>query len=160
MQVGIVKSFLFSSRYYSAFGLTETLGENARGFGSSVGKFSMRQQQALVKADFPIKLFVGPTLYMGVWHYRVPTRDYTIPAIISDVPCPTADSLVEKLAEATHEHFVVTDELAMLTGQHEAFAAAKKVVDEKHSKLRAARQALEQHWKKHGCRGVSKTGHE
>jgi hypothetical protein len=41
--VGIVKSFLFGSRYYSAFGLTDTLGENACGFGSSVGKFSVRQ---------------------------------------------------------------------------------------------------------------------
>lgn len=39
--VGIVKSFLFGSRYYS--GLTDTLGENACGFGSSVGKFRVRQ---------------------------------------------------------------------------------------------------------------------
>jgi hypothetical protein len=53
---GIVKSFLFRSGYYSAFGLTDTLGENACGFGSSVSQFRMRQQQALVKADFPIEL--------------------------------------------------------------------------------------------------------
>jgi hypothetical protein len=76
------------------------------------------------------------------------------------VPCPIADSLFEKFAEATHEHFEATGNLSMLAGQHESFAEAKKVVDEKHSKLRAARQALEQHWKKHGCRGASKTGHE
>jgi hypothetical protein len=43
MQVGIVKSFLFSSGYYSALGLTDTLGENACGFESSVGKFSVGQ---------------------------------------------------------------------------------------------------------------------
>jgi hypothetical protein len=44
-------------------------------------------------------------------------------------------------------------------GQHGDFAEAKKVVDEKRSKSRAACRALEQHWKKHGCRGASKTGH-
>jgi hypothetical protein len=53
---GIVKSFLFSSGYYSAFGLTDTFGENACGFESSVSQFSVRQQQALVKAGFPIEL--------------------------------------------------------------------------------------------------------
>jgi hypothetical protein len=42
--VGIVQSFPFSSGYYSAFGLTDTLGENACAFGSSVGKFSVREQ--------------------------------------------------------------------------------------------------------------------
>ena len=42
--VGIVQSFLFSSGCYSAFGLTDTLGENACGFRSSVGEFSVRQQ--------------------------------------------------------------------------------------------------------------------
>jgi hypothetical protein len=41
--VGIVKSFLFSSRYYSAYGLADALGENACGLGSPVGKFSVRQ---------------------------------------------------------------------------------------------------------------------
>ena len=59
MSVGIVKSFLFRSGYYSAFGLTDTFGENATGFQSPVGNFSVRQQQALVKADFPIELFAG-----------------------------------------------------------------------------------------------------
>ncbi|MGA7553950.1 MAG: hypothetical protein WA690_21815 [Candidatus Acidiferrales bacterium] len=33
---GIVKSFLFSSGYYSAFRLADTFGENACGFASSV----------------------------------------------------------------------------------------------------------------------------
>ena len=56
MLAGIVKSFLFGSRYYSAFGLTDTFGENVCGFAGSVGKFSMRQQQALIKAGFPIEL--------------------------------------------------------------------------------------------------------
>jgi hypothetical protein len=76
------------------------------------------------------------------------------------VPCPIADSLFEKLAEATHEHFEAADKLSMLTGQHGGFAEAQKIVDEKRSKYRAARQGLEQHWEKHGCRGASKTGHE
>lgn len=80
--------------------------------------------------------------------------------MISDVPCPTADSLFDKFAEATHEHFEATDNLSMLTGQHEGFADAKKVVDEMRLKARAAREALEQHWKKHRCGGASKRGTE
>ncbi|MFZ0522918.1 MAG: hypothetical protein WAL95_17960 [Candidatus Acidiferrales bacterium] len=159
VQMGIVKSFLFGSRYCWAYGFAEAFGENACGLGSSVSKFRMRQQQGLIKADFPIKLFVETTLCIGVWHYRVPDRDYTIPAMMSDVLCPIADSLFEKFAEATHEHFEATDNLSMLTGQHKGFAAAKKVADEKRSKARAARQALEQHWKKHRCPGAGKTGH-
>jgi predicted metal-binding transcription factor (methanogenesis marker protein 9) len=61
------------------------------------------------------------------------------------VPCPIADSLFEKFAEATHEHFEAADNLSMLVGQHEDFAEAKKVMDEKRSKSRAACRALEQH---------------
>lgn len=95
-----------------------------------------------------------------MWHCRVPGRNYTISAIISDVPCPIADSLFEKFAEATHEHFEATDNLSMLAGQFEAFAEAKKIVDEKRSKSRAACRALERHWKEHGCRSASKTGRE
>jgi hypothetical protein len=41
--MGIVKSFPFRRRNDSARGLTGTLGENASGFGSSVGKVSARQ---------------------------------------------------------------------------------------------------------------------
>jgi hypothetical protein len=41
--VGIVKSFLFGSRYYSDYRLADAFRENACGFGSSVGKFSVRQ---------------------------------------------------------------------------------------------------------------------
>jgi hypothetical protein len=40
---GIVKSFLFRRWYDSACGLTDAFGENASGFGSSVGKVSVRQ---------------------------------------------------------------------------------------------------------------------
>ncbi|MFZ3329333.1 MAG: hypothetical protein WA197_01780 [Candidatus Acidiferrales bacterium] len=53
---GIVKSFLFSSGYYSAFRLTDTFGENACGFASSVSQFSVRQQQALVSAGAKIPI--------------------------------------------------------------------------------------------------------
>jgi hypothetical protein len=74
---------------------------------------------------------------------------------MSDVPCPIADSLFEKFADATHEHFEATDNLSMLTGQPEAFVEAKKAADEKRSKSRAACRALEQHWKKHGCRRLN-----
>ena len=35
--------------------------------------------------------------------------------MMSDVLCPIADSLFEKFAEATHEHFEATDNLSMLT---------------------------------------------
>ncbi|MFZ1975592.1 MAG: hypothetical protein WAU89_22295 [Candidatus Acidiferrales bacterium] len=139
VQMGIVKSFLFGSRYYSGYGLADAFGENACGLRSSIGEFNTRQRQALVKTTFPIELLAGTTGCIGVWHCRVPGRDYTTPAMICDVSCPIADSLFEKFAEATHEHFEATDNLSMLTGQHEGFAAAKKVVDEKRSKARAAR---------------------
>jgi hypothetical protein len=67
------------------------------------------------------------------------------------VLCPTYADLFEKFAKATEELYEATDKLSMLAGQHEAFAEAKKVTDEKRLKSRTARQALEQHWKEHGC---------
>jgi hypothetical protein len=81
--VGIVNSFLFSSRYYSAYGLADAFGENGCGFGSSVGKFCVRQQQAAVKAYFPFQLFAGTTSFTGVWHYSLPAA--SIPP--SPLPC-------------------------------------------------------------------------
>jgi hypothetical protein len=50
------------------------------------------------------------------------------------------------------EYVEVTDTLAGLVGQHEAFAKTKKQVKQMKAKCRNARQALEQHWKEHGCR--------
>lgn len=65
--------------------------------------------------------------------------------------CPTYADLFEKFANATEELYKATDNLSMLTGQREAFAEAKKVADAKRLKSRTARQALEKHWKEHGC---------
>ncbi len=50
------------------------------------------------------------------------------------------------------EYVEVTDTLAGLVGQHEAFAKTKKQVKQMKAECRNARQALEQHWKEHGCR--------
>jgi hypothetical protein len=66
--------------------------------------------------------------------------------------CPTAEELFTKFADATREHFLAADDLSMLTGQHDAFAEALNVVNEKRLKSHAARRALEQHWEEHGCR--------
>jgi hypothetical protein len=44
-----------------------------------------------------------------------------------------------------------TDKLSALLGRHEEFAEAKELTDRLHAKCRTARQALEQHWKEHGC---------
>ncbi|MGA7554780.1 MAG: hypothetical protein WBW54_13630, partial [Candidatus Acidiferrales bacterium] len=61
--------------------------------------------------------------------------------------------LFKEFAEATHEHFVATDDLSMLTGGNKAFAEALEVANEKRLKSRSA-HALEQHWNEHGCKGA------
>jgi hypothetical protein len=153
MQVGIVKSFLFSRKYYSAFGLTDTLGENACGFGSSVGKFSVRQQQALVKANFPFKLFAGTTSFTGVGHYSLPAASIP-PSLLpcSGMSCPTARVLFEEYSKATMEYYTATDNLPSLVGRHKEFAEAKKHTEEAHVKCLTARRTLEQRWQEHRCR--------
>jgi hypothetical protein len=70
------------------------------------------------------------------------------------VPCRIANELFEEFAEATHEHWVATDDLSMLAGHrvaNEAFAEALKVANKKRLKSRTARHALEQHREEHGC---------
>jgi hypothetical protein len=62
-------------------------------------------------------------------------------------PCPIADSLFEKFAASLY----LPDRMRVFGRQEDR---GREV-----SKSDAARQALEQHWKKHGCRDVSKTGH-
>lgn len=73
--------------------------------------------------------------------------------------CPTAADLFEKFAEVTQELFEATDNLAMLDGQHEAFAEAKKHVEHVSAKCRTARGTLEQHWMEHGCRVRRRIAH-
>ena len=63
-----------------------------------------------------------------------------------------ASQLFEEFAVATYEHLKTTDDLSTLVSQHEAFAEATKIADEKRLKSRAAGQALEQHRQEHGCR--------
>ena len=66
--------------------------------------------------------------------------------------CATAHTLFDDYSNATMEFFEATDRLSVLVGQHEEFAEAKKQSDQKHTKCRIARRALEQHWEEHGCR--------
>jgi hypothetical protein len=70
------------------------------------------------------------------------------------MPCLIAYTLFQEYAKATIDYFEATDNLAMLVGQHDDFAEAKKHTDRTHTKCRAARLALEQHWKEHGCRDL------
>lgn len=74
--------------------------------------------------------------------------------------CPTADELFEEFAEATHQHVEAAQDLSTLTGQHEAFAEALKIANEKRLKSREARLALQRHLEEHRCRGWSEARNE
>ena len=73
--------------------------------------------------------------------------------LVSSVKCPTASGLLEDYAEAVTEFSLATEALRVVAGQRGAFAEPKERADEARSKCRAARQALEQHYKEHRCRG-------
>jgi hypothetical protein len=66
------------------------------------------------------------------------------------MPCLIAYTLFQDYAKATIDYFEATDNLAMLVGQHDNFAEAKKHTDRTHTKCRAARPspraALERTW--------------
>ena len=61
-----------------------------------------------------------------------------MPEVVRDsTPCLTASQLLEEFAIATHEDLKTTDNLSTLVGQHESFAEATKIADEKRLKSRA-----------------------
>ena len=68
--------------------------------------------------------------------------------------CPKAKILFENYAVTAVMYFEAVDKLPVFVGQHERFNESKKDSELALERCRAARIALELHWKEHNCRAL------